>query len=61
MGTAVKDGCRYTGILEDQVVIYSTAERKLRKAIWNVGNWDCEGSFRLGWEKTFVITEDDLE
>ena len=60
-GSASRDGCSYTGINEDQVMIHSTTGRKLRKEIWNVGNWDCKGSFRLGWEKTFVVTEDDFE
>jgi len=61
IATAGRDGCSYTGIKEGETMIYCTSGRKIRKAIWNVRNWDCSGSFRLGWEQTFVITEDDLE
>jgi hypothetical protein len=60
-GWATKDGCSYTGIKEDHVFIYTLSGRKLKKNIWDVTNWDCVGSFNKGWEKTFVITENDLE
>ena len=57
----IKDGCDYTGINEDEVTIYSTSEREIKKAIWEVSNWDCQGSFKDGWILTFVIEEEDLK
>lgn len=59
-GDAMKDGC-YTGIKEDEVTIYSTSGKTVRKEIWDVNNWICNGSFEDGWEMIFVITENDLE
>jgi hypothetical protein len=58
---AAKDGCGYTGIKEGEIEIYTTSGKRLRKDIWNIDNWDCIGSFKQGWEKTFVVTENDLE
>ena len=61
-GRPEKDWCNYTRIKEDQIKIYSTSGKKIKKDIWNVNNWDCQESYKLSsWEKTFVITEDDLE
>ena len=60
-GRASKDGCGYTGIKEEEIKISTFSGKKLRKEIWNVKNWDCNGSFKQGWEMNFVITENDLE
>jgi len=57
---ATRYGCDYTGIKKDEIEIYTLSGKKLKKDIWNVNNWDCKGSFRSGWEKTFIIIEDDL-
>jgi len=60
-GRVMKNGCDYTGIKENEVIIYSTAGRELRKEIWIVSNWKCSGSKGKNWDLTFVVTEDDLE
>ena len=59
-GAASKDGC-YTGIKEDGIKIYISSGKVLQKNIWNVNNWNCNGSFKNGWDMTFVVTENDLE
>lgn len=60
-GRATKNGCGYTGINEGEIDIQTSSGRTLKKEIWDVNNWNCNGSFRGGWNLTFVITEDDLE
>ena len=60
-GAPVKNGCNYTGIREEEIKVYSSSGKRLRKDIWNVNNWDCNGSYKQGWEMIFVIREDDLE
>ena len=59
-GHPVENGCDYTGILEEECKVYTSSGKTLRKEIWNVNNWGCKGSKKGGWEKTFVITEEDL-
>ena len=61
VGRAIKDGCDYTGIKEDEIKVNTSSGRELRKVIGNVDNWDCKGSYKHGWDMTFVITENDLE
>ena len=59
-GRLMKDGC-YTGINENEVEIHTSSERKLRKNIWDVENWECKGARKEGWHLVFVIAENDLE
>lgn len=58
--TATKHGCDYTGINEGGVEVHASSGRKLLKNIWDINNWNCQGSFRGGWTQTFIITEADL-
>jgi len=60
-GRATKDGCGYTGINKDEVLVTTNTGRVLTKEISDVNNWECSGSYKSGWTMTFVITENDLE
>lgn len=60
-GRIINDPCNYIGINEKEVEVRTSSGRKIRKDIWVISNWNCEGSDDKGWEQTFVITEDDLE
>jgi hypothetical protein len=59
--TARRNECKYILIYEGEVDIQTSSGRTLTKEIWDVNNWICKGSFKGGWERIFVITEDDLE
>ena len=58
---AIKNGCDYPLLTKNFVGVYTSSGEKLRKEFWKPNNWDCNGSFKYGWEMTFVITEEDLE
>ena len=60
-GYQIRNGCDYTGIFKDQVKVELSSGKILTKDISDVANWNCSGSFRVGWEQTFVIEEEDLE
>jgi len=60
-GTPSRDGCSYTGINKDEVEFVISSNKKLKKEIWNIKNWNCSGSYNNGWTKTFTINEEDLE
>jgi hypothetical protein len=60
-GRLMKNGCDYTGIIEEECEVFTSSGRRLKKEIWNVNNWDCNGCFECGWTMNFVIIEDDLE
>ncbi len=60
---AMRNRCNYLirVINKGEVNVSTSSGRTLKKAIWDVNNWLCKGSFKGGWTQTFVITEDDLE
>jgi hypothetical protein len=51
----------YTGIKENEIKVYTSSGRKLRKDIWDINNWICNEGYYRDWEVIFVITEEDLQ
>ena len=47
-GQPTSNGCDYTGIKKNEIEIFTFSGKKLRKEIWNVKNWKCDGSNKSG-------------